>query len=70
MASHVRAVFAAAPLRPRRQPVGCRTLPRRGDLCGFETTFTVKRSDFGMTYMPDMLGDEVRIMIGIEGQKK
>ena len=50
--------------------VGCRTLPRRGDLCGFETTFAIKRSDFGMTFMPEMLGDEVRIMIGLEGQKK
>lgn len=34
---------------------------------GFEATFTVKRSDFGMTYMPEGLGDEVKVMLGIEG---
>jgi len=28
---------------------------------GYETSFTVKRSDFGMNYMADILTDEVRI---------
>ncbi len=36
---------------------------------GFEVTGTVKRSEFGMSYMLDGLGDEVRLMAGIEGAK-
>jgi len=38
----------------------------RGTVAGFETTFTIKRSDFGMSNMLDALGDEVKVMIGIE----
>lgn len=34
---------------------------------GFETVFEVKRSEFGMTAMPDKLGDEVRLTVSIEG---
>ncbi len=37
-----------------------------GQLIGFETTFTIKRSDFDMNFMQGPLGDEVRITIGIE----
>lgn len=37
---------------------------------GFDAIFTVKRSDFGIDYMPDGLGDEIKIMVGIEGNKK
>jgi polyisoprenoid-binding protein YceI len=38
----------------------------RGTVAGFETTFTIKRSDFGMTNMLDALSDEVKLMVGIE----
>jgi polyisoprenoid-binding protein YceI len=31
--------------------------------------FTVKRSDFGMQFMPDMLGDEVQVTVSIEGRQ-
>lgn len=34
---------------------------------GFETTFTIKRSDFGMTALLPGLGDEVRITVSVEG---
>lgn len=34
---------------------------------GFETKFTIKRSDFGMNYMQGPLGDEVTLKVGIEG---
>jgi polyisoprenoid-binding protein YceI len=34
---------------------------------GFETVFTIKRSDFGMDAMLDSLGDEVRLIVSIEG---
>lgn len=39
---------------------------------GGETTLKIKRSDFGMNFMnkPGEVGDEVQIMIGIEGIKE
>ncbi len=43
---------------------------RMGTRSGFTTNFTIKRSDFGMGYMVGMLGDDVTLMIGIEGKKK
>lgn len=41
----------------------------RGAKAGFEATFTVKRSDFGMTYGVDKgaIGDEVKVVVGLEG---
>ncbi len=45
---------------------------RRGERCGFETTFTVKRSEFGMSYgvAQGVLGDETRIVVAIEAVKR
>ena len=43
---------------------------QRGDLCGFRTTLVIRRADYGITYMPRGLGNEVTLMIGIEGKKK
>lgn len=40
------------------------------DLVGFEATFTIQRSAFGMNYMLNGLGDEVRLMVGIEAKKQ
>ncbi|MCG3131254.1 MAG: Protein YceI [Phycisphaerae bacterium] len=42
---------------------------RGGKRCGFETVFTIKRSEFGMTYMIEGggLGDEVRVIVSLEG---
>jgi polyisoprenoid-binding protein YceI len=37
---------------------------------GGETRFTLKRSDYGMTFMPDMLGDEVSLVVSVEGIKQ
>lgn len=37
---------------------------------GFETTFTIKRSDFGMTALKDGLGDEVRLLVSVEGVRQ
>lgn len=37
---------------------------------GLETTFTIKRSDFGMNAMPKLLGDEVRLMVSVEGLRE
>ncbi|MHC4416481.1 MAG: YceI family protein [Planctomycetota bacterium] len=46
--------------------VGTRELPRFGLRCGFDTSFRIKRSDFGMDFMADLLGDEITLMAGIE----
>ncbi len=52
------------------EKTGETTVPRAGQRCGFETFFTIKRSDYGMDYMLDMLGDEVKLIIGMEGVHK
>ena len=43
----------------------------RGDRVGFETTFTVKRSDFGMNWGVEngALGDATKIIVSLEGVK-
>ncbi len=42
--------------------------PRGKKLIGFEASFTITRSDFGMDYQVDQggLGDEVSIIVGLE----
>lgn len=40
-----------------------------GPIIGFETRFDLKRSDFGMTYMPDGIGDDVNVAVSIEAGK-
>lgn len=40
---------------------------RSGYHAGFETTFSIKRTDFGMDYMVGGLGDDIRIIVSIEG---
>ncbi len=37
---------------------------------GYESTFVIKRGDFGMTALPGGVGEEVTIIIAIEGIKK
>ncbi len=37
---------------------------------GFEGSFTVKRSAYGMNWNPGALGDEVTLLLGIEGVRK
>lgn len=37
---------------------------------GFETFFEIKRSDFGMNAMPNLLGDDVTLTVSIEGVRK
>jgi polyisoprenoid-binding protein YceI len=37
---------------------------------GFEGTLTIKRSDYGMNQMLEVVGDEVRLTLAIEGIKK
>jgi polyisoprenoid-binding protein YceI len=43
----------------------------RGSKAGFETTFTIKRSDFGVDYMVGKgLDDEVRVTLSLECNKE
>jgi polyisoprenoid-binding protein YceI len=37
---------------------------------GGETQFTIKRGDFGMTYLPELIGEDVTLIISLEGIKK
>ena len=37
---------------------------------GYSTQFTIKRSDFGMDKMLDMVGDEVTLMVSFEGTRE
>lgn len=51
--------------------LGHRADPWGGYRSGFQTTFTIARSDFGMTaFAPPALGDEVAVTVSIEGVKK
>lgn len=45
---------------------------RQGYKSGFEATFTIKRSEFGMTKFLEgnALGDEVRLIVSVEGKKE
>lgn len=44
----------------------------QGHKRGFEATFTIKRSDFGMTKFleDDAIGDEVKLIVAVEGVNK
>jgi len=48
---------------------GFGTVGQFGTRIGYEARFIVKRSDFGMNYMPGLLGDEVEILVSLEGVK-
>jgi polyisoprenoid-binding protein YceI len=37
---------------------------------GYESTFEIKRGDFGMTALPGGVGEDVKIIIAVEGIKK
>lgn len=52
--------------------VGAGDRGQMGNKAGFETTFTVKREDFGMTKMlgETGLGNEVRVTVSLEGNLK
>jgi polyisoprenoid-binding protein YceI len=39
---------------------------KMGKRAGFDVTFKIKRSDYGMSGMLDALGDEVTVMAGVE----
>ena len=58
------------PITVKVERTGSGPDPWGGHRTGFETTFTIKRSDYGMDYMLKGLGDEVKLMIGIEAVRR
>jgi polyisoprenoid-binding protein YceI len=52
------------------EQTGNADVPRMGHRIGFEGSFTIKRSDYGMNKMLDLLGDEIKLMISLEAQKQ
>jgi polyisoprenoid-binding protein YceI len=60
------------PLTVMAKQTGAGEDPRSGPKAGFESEFTFKRSDFGMTYGVEKgaLSDEVKVMIAIEAALK
>ena len=42
---------------------------RMGPRCGFEAELTIDRNDFGVTTYPDALGNEVKLVMFVEGVK-
>jgi polyisoprenoid-binding protein YceI len=43
--------------------------PQGKDIIGFETTFTIRRSEFGIRYGLPGLGDEVQVTLSIEADR-
>ncbi len=44
---------------------------RQGEsLIGFESTFTIKRSEFGMNYGMGAVSDEIRVIVSVEAVRK
>jgi polyisoprenoid-binding protein YceI len=58
------------PLTVKLERIGSGKDPWGGYRTGFETTFTIKRSDFGMTNVIGPVGDEVRLTVAIEGVRR
>ena len=58
------------PLTTKVTSTGPVNNPRGGQILGLETSFQFKRSEFGMTNMVGMIGDEVKIDANIEAIKR
>jgi polyisoprenoid-binding protein YceI len=43
---------------------------QQGDKAGFGGTFSIKRSDYGMTFMIGGVGDDVTLWVNLEGTKQ
>jgi polyisoprenoid-binding protein YceI len=54
------------PMTVEVRPIGSGSDPWGGFRAGFHTSFEVKRSDFGMTYMLEGLSDDIEIIVSSE----
>ena len=61
---------ATRPLAVRVHHTGSGKDPWGNYRTGFETEFTIMRSEFGMDYMSSGLGDDVKITVSVEGIRK
>jgi polyisoprenoid-binding protein YceI len=52
------------------EKTGAGSGPQGGAIVGFETVFTIKRTDYGMSNMLKGIGDDVRIIVAIEAGKR
>lgn len=52
------------------EKVGEGTDPWGGYRAGFHTTFTIDRTDYGMTYMTDGVPSDVTLIVSLEGIRK
>ncbi len=57
------------PITAELENIGMKST-EKGSTCGFRGSFKIKRSDFGISFMPEGLGDEVTILLGLEGAGK
>jgi polyisoprenoid-binding protein YceI len=58
------------PVTVKLEHVGSGKDPFGGFRTGFETTFTIKRSEFGMKKLLEGVGDEVRVTAAFEGTRQ
>ncbi len=42
---------------------------RAGEIAGFHGTFTLKRSEFGVSYGPTALGEDILVIVSVEGTR-
>ena len=57
------------PITVKLERLGTGKDPRGGARSGWESTFTIKRSDFGMKFMLQGISDEIKIIVAVEGTK-
>lgn len=58
------------PVTAKVELTGEGATPFKDYRAGLETTLTLKRSDFGIKFMPEGLGDEVKLVVSLEGVRK
>jgi polyisoprenoid-binding protein YceI len=58
------------PVTVELRRIGAGTDPTGTHRTGFETYFSVRRSDFGMDFMTKMIGDDIWLLVGFEGTRK
>jgi polyisoprenoid-binding protein YceI len=54
----------------RMEHVGSAQDPFMGKIAGFHGTLVIRRADYGISYSPEALGDEVTLLLSIEGGQR
>ena len=58
------------PVKVTFTKTGASSDPKMGTRIGYEGTFTIKRSDYGMNFMVGPVGDDVQLTVAIEAAKQ